>query len=153
MNLIVFQADNLVCVEKIGSGNYYWSFTSSIINHLNELNTKKRELEKEVSELEKKISAESKKNPDNAERKKLLKNITDSELENRKLKEQEALNNRLNPETLLKKKNASITCKTAVNRWTENIFAIRSYCRDTFNISDDDFNKQFGIPQNFDFIE
>ena len=41
---------------------------------------------------------------------------------------------------------------TAANRWTDNIFAIQSYCSNNFGLASADFNEQFGIPENFDYI-
>lgn len=47
---------------------------------------------------------------------------------------------------------ATETAKSAVNRWTENVMSLRSYCSDKFNIASDEFDKQFEIPDEFDTI-
>lgn len=41
----------------------------------------------------------------------------------------------------------------AANRWTDNVFAIKSWCSKKFNIQGKDIDKQFGIPEEFDYIE
>lgn len=41
----------------------------------------------------------------------------------------------------------------AANRWTDNIFTIKSWCKKKFMIEDKILNKQFGIPEDLDYIE
>lgn len=43
--------------------------------------------------------------------------------------------------------------KDAINMWTDNIFAIQSWCKNKFSISIGDFNKQFNIPEDLDYKE
>ena len=43
--------------------------------------------------------------------------------------------------------------KEAVDRWTDNVFALQSYCSNNFSISRADFAVQFGVPEDFDYIE
>jgi chromosome segregation ATPase len=42
--------------------------------------------------------------------------------------------------------------KEAANRWTDNIFAVKSWCKKKFMIEDKVLNKQFGIPEDLDYI-
>ena len=39
------------------------------------------------------------------------------------------------------------------SRWTDNVFALRPWCRNKFNIEESQFNKQFEIPDDFDYID
>lgn len=39
------------------------------------------------------------------------------------------------------------------NVWTDNIYAIQSWCKDKFGISNEDLNKQFNIPEDLDYKE
>jgi hypothetical protein len=41
----------------------------------------------------------------------------------------------------------------AANRWTDNIFIIRSYCCNNFGMEQDKFNEHFGISADFDYVE
>lgn len=43
--------------------------------------------------------------------------------------------------------------KEAANRWTDNIFAVKSWCKNKFNIEDSALDKQFDIPAEFDYVE
>lgn len=36
---------------------------------------------------------------------------------------------------------------------TDNIFSIKSWCRNKFNFEDKVLDKQFGIPEDFDYVE
>jgi Leucine zipper with capping helix domain len=40
----------------------------------------------------------------------------------------------------------------SINMWTENIFTLQSYCANKFNIARSDFNTQFGIPEELDYV-
>lgn len=42
--------------------------------------------------------------------------------------------------------------KQGVNRWTDNVFAVKCWCRNKFNYEDSVLDKQFGIPSDFDYI-
>lgn len=43
--------------------------------------------------------------------------------------------------------------RSGVNRWTDNIFTIQSYCTNKFMLPKSDFNKQFQISDELDYIE
>ncbi|KAF9090566.1 Meiotic nuclear division protein 1 [Mortierella sp. GBA35] len=49
-------------------------------------------------------------------------------------------------------KKYSQVAKDAANRWTENIFTFQSYCVDKFNVDRQEFNKNFGIPEDLDTL-
>ena len=53
---------------------------------------------------------------------------------------------------LLVEKDLSV-CKEGANRWTDNIFSLQSFCANKFNIARNDFGSQFGIPEEFDYVE
>ena len=40
-----------------------------------------------------------------------------------------------------------------IGRWTDNVFALRPWCRNKFNIEENQFNKQFDVPDDFDYID
>lgn len=43
--------------------------------------------------------------------------------------------------------------RDAANRWTDNIFAVKSWCKNKFNIEESTLDKQFGIPAEFEYLE
>lgn len=40
----------------------------------------------------------------------------------------------------------------AINVWTDNIYTLQSYCSSKFNVLKTDFDVQFGIPDDLDYI-
>lgn len=43
--------------------------------------------------------------------------------------------------------------RDAANRWTDNIFCIRSWVKNKFNMEEKVLNKHFGIPDDLDYLE
>lgn len=40
----------------------------------------------------------------------------------------------------------------AANRWTENVFAVKSWCKSKFGCEESVIDQQFGIPEDFDYL-
>jgi len=43
--------------------------------------------------------------------------------------------------------------KEAANRWTDNLFTLKSWLKKKFPVPENQINKQFGIPEDLDYIE
>lgn len=43
--------------------------------------------------------------------------------------------------------------KSAINRWTENIYILKSYCKNRFQVENSVIDQNFNIPQDLDYIE
>ncbi|KAL8207172.1 UNVERIFIED_CONTAM: Meiotic nuclear division protein 1 [Gekko kuhli] len=43
--------------------------------------------------------------------------------------------------------------KEAANRWTDNIFSVKSWAKRKFGFEESKINKTFGIPEDFDYID
>ncbi len=63
----------------------------------------------------------------------------------------------------------TVVAREAANRWTgmvctclcvdhtppfhtENVFAMKSWCKNKFSLEEDIIDKQFGIPEDFDYL-
>ena len=58
------------------------------------------------------------------------------------------------PEVLEKIKGDAKMAKEAINRWTDNIFAVQSWIGKKFpSVNQEDMSKQFEIPQDLDYYE
>ncbi|CAG9813427.1 unnamed protein product [Phaedon cochleariae] len=149
--------DGLVDTDKIGTSVYFWAFPSKAVNsrkhQLEDLQNKYAESMKKLRMIEKTVE-ESKENDDVEEkRNSILEEINDKELELNVLKQELRQYQENDPqkfEALIQK---SEELKEAANRWTDNVFAVKSWCKKKFNIEDNVLNKQFGIPEEFDYIE
>jgi len=149
--------DGLVDSDKIGTSVYFWSFPGkSKIAKKTALDNTKSKLE----EYERKLN----KNLEIIMKEKVGKEITDErQALLSKLETLEVEKSRLNDE--LKKfkdfslaeyeqmKKSIIVAKEGGNRWTDNIFLVKSWCKKKFYIEEDVINKQFGIPENLDYLE
>ena len=51
-----------------------------------------------------------------------------------------------------KKKDIS-KCKEAINRWTDNIFSVQSWCKNKFGIETKAMCQNFGIPEELDYLD
>ncbi len=43
--------------------------------------------------------------------------------------------------------------KLSINRWTDNIFSLESFVKNKMNVDPATFRKNFGIPEDFDYVE
>ena len=57
------------------------------------------------------------------------------------------------PEIINQMKEQSKTALEAANRWTDNVFAVRSWCTRKFGMDGKMIDKQFSIPEDFDYVE
>lgn len=48
---------------------------------------------------------------------------------------------------------ANKVAKEAANRWTDNIFAVRSWAKRIFGFEENKIDKNFGIPEDCDYID
>lgn len=148
--------DRLVNAEKIGTSNYFWSFPSTAMqNRQNTRNALKEELKRMQetrTKCEIQLSEAAAQREDSKERDDLLEKFNELE-EARKLAEGKLEMHRANdPKLLAQKRTDSNKAKQSANRWTDNIFTLQSYCSNHFSIERSQFNEQFSIPEDFDYI-
>lgn len=149
--------DGLVDTEKVGTSVYFWAFPSKALNlrkrkleELEEkLSTLKRKKEVAVKQLaEAKVGKE-----DSDERTQAVQQLQ------AKRKEKEEIDAELlrlrdcDPQHLKEMQKENLVAIEASNRWTDNVFALRPWCRNKFNIEENQFNKQFDVPDDFDYID
>ncbi|KAK0087094.1 hypothetical protein PV325_001763 [Microctonus aethiopoides] len=149
--------DGFVHTDKIGSTIYYWTFPGEKIMQLEQrIADSNRSIVEAEFKLQK-LDAECKKlqnENENTEEKRIilheLEQLNESEVE---LKKQISKFSNVDPEMIAKVQQQAEEKKTEVNMWTENIFAIQSWCKNKFNITEETLNKQFHIPEDLDYVE
>ena len=87
------------------------------------------------------------------ERTQVLSELHETETLHSNLKSDLARYRECDPEVLEEVKQQTTVAREAVNRWTDNIFSIKSWCRKKFNIEESMINKNFGIPEELDYLE
>ena len=149
--------DDIVSCDKIGSGNFFWAFPSQALNKRNvlrsKLNTELDELNTEIANLEKEIAELEPGREPSEEREKLDGEIAVFEQEIKECKKEIEKYGDLNPDLIRKTQRQTKVALDAANRWTDNIYAIRSYCTKKLNILPENFDKNFEIGEDFDYFE
>ncbi|KUJ22480.1 meiotic nuclear division protein 1 [Mollisia scopiformis] len=138
-NLQALQDEYLIRVEKIGSGNWYWCFSSeakkSKENALNTLKAEESKLQASIADAERYIEEEMAKREDDEEmlegtgmdRKALL------ETHEMLLREMDGLDKELarysdnDPAEVLRKVEETKALKSSAIRWTDNIESLESF--------------------------
>ncbi|KAG0378153.1 hypothetical protein BGX24_004619 [Mortierella sp. AD032] len=133
--------DGLVTVEKIGTSNYYWSFPSAVQQaknaQLQNLEAELNKIETSNAELERKILDAAGGRQDSVQRQGMLKQLQEAEeLDAQYQKELKQYSD--NDPTLIEAQ--------------KNIFVFQTYCVDKFGVDRQEFNRNFGIPEDLDTL-
>ncbi|VVC88585.1 unnamed protein product [Leptidea sinapis] len=149
--------DHLVDSEKIGTSIYFWSFPSKAKNaqkrKLQELQNQLNDTTKKLKKTEETIATESMGREPNEERKQILEaldTVTKQEIELKKELQKYRDND---PEYISQIKTETKTLKAAINRWTENIYILKSYIMNNFHMESDAIDQHFNIAPDMDYIE
>ncbi|XP_023216423.1 meiotic nuclear division protein 1 homolog isoform X2 [Centruroides sculpturatus] len=148
--------DGLVDTDKIGTSVYFWSFPSKATNSrkrkLQDLETQIEESKKQLSGLSEQLNKAQVGKEETNERIELLKELESMEKERDKLKSDLKKYQDCDPKMLESMKNQTAVAKEAANRWTDNIYALKSWCKKKFFIEESVINKQFSIPEDIDYL-
>lgn len=108
--------------------------------------------EASIDDLNQNIASAKNGREESDERSKLLEELAAKETQRAKnLTELEVFKD-MDPDLFEKKKKETKDARIAVNRWTDNIYTLQSYCSDKFMIPKQDFNTQFNIPEDMDYV-
>ncbi|KAI8504161.1 Meiotic nuclear division protein 1 [Branchiostoma belcheri] len=90
---------------------------------------------------------------DSESREKILQELKEKKSQCEKLTVQIEHYRECDPEVLQAKQQETQVAKDAANRWTDNVFSIKSWCKRKFGFEESVLDKQFGIPEDFDYID
>lgn len=148
--------DCMVDTDKIGTCVYFWAFPSKATairrTKLDNIEEKVNEANKRVKSAQDRMAQAQVGREEGDERSTLIERV--GELENQQnLITQEIQKFRdCDPEVLEQMKKETLIATDAVNRWTDNVFAIKSWCKNKFCIAESTINKQFSIPEELDYV-
>ncbi|KAK1129028.1 hypothetical protein K0M31_020160 [Melipona bicolor] len=149
--------DGLVRSEKIGTSVYFWTFPgeniTAVEQRISEASKKIVEAEFKLQKLKEACEKEKIGREDTEERQILLRELEELKAKEDQLKQQIAKFSDADPEVIAKIAEKAQKYKEATNIWTDNIFAIQSWCKNKFDISEACLNKQFNIPDDLDYKE
>lgn len=149
--------DGLVDTCKIGSSLFYWSYPDKAKN---EKIAKLEGLQKQLNDLESLTEM--------TKQELAARTSVDNDPESIQLEQENAqLNTKLHtlvaelgdynendtPENWEKMRDDVKKLHEAANRWTDNVFTIKSWCKKKLNCEDSLLDKQFRIPEDFDYVE
>ncbi|XP_001375880.2 meiotic nuclear division protein 1 homolog isoform X1 [Monodelphis domestica] len=149
--------DGMVDSERIGTSNYFWAFPSKALHakkrkletlsaQFSEGNQKKENLQQSINQA--KIGRQ-----DTEERTVLSKELTSLRQRKEQLKAELEKYKECDPDVVEEIRQANKVAKEAANRWTDNIFAIKSWAKKKFGFEESKIDKNFGIPEDFDYID
>jgi len=146
-------ADGLVEKEKIGSGNYYWSFpVTAALKQQQQAEQASAQAEKLAAALDglraRKESLEAPR-ADTTERRALLQQLQALQKESAELDQE--LSTFADPDAVRKLDAYAKTSRAAANRWTDNVFVVLSFYKNRMSDFDQAaFLKNFGLPDDLD---
>ncbi|KAM4603755.1 meiotic nuclear division protein 1 homolog [Polymixia lowei] len=149
--------DNMVDCERVGTSNYYWAFPSKALHarkrKLEELGKQHSEAKERKLSLQQAVDKAKVGRQDTDQRGSLLKELQGLREERVKLQAELEKYRECDPEVIDEIRKSNITSKEAVSRWTDNIFAIKSWAKRKFAFDDRRIDKAFGIPEDFDYMD
>jgi hypothetical protein len=86
------------------------------------------------------------------EREELLKSLREKQGLKKRLADELSQYRDCDPATITHMREQTRIAVDATNRWTDNVFSVKSWCKNKFGLEDSAIDKQFGIPGDFDYI-
>ncbi|XP_077996178.1 meiotic nuclear division protein 1 homolog [Glandiceps talaboti] len=149
--------DAMVDTDKIGTSIYFWAYPSKASQNckrkIDDLTNRLEQSEKKRKTTRQLIENAKKGREDTDQRTKLLRDLKEKEELNTQLCAELEKYRECDPEVLKEIQNETVTAKEAVNRWTDNVFSIKSWCKKKFGFEERVIDKQFGIPEDFDYLD
>ncbi|XP_067407972.1 meiotic nuclear division protein 1 homolog isoform X2 [Emydura macquarii macquarii] len=149
--------DGMVDTDRIGTSNYFWAFPSKALHarkhKLEALETQLAESSQKKERLQQSIEKSKIGRQDTAERATLIKELAALRQKKEQLKAEIDTYKECDPDVVEEIRQANTVAREAANRWTDNIFAIKSWAKRKFGFEENRIDKSFGIPEDFDYID
>nr|CAI5844515.1 unnamed protein product [Callosobruchus analis] len=149
--------EGLVDTDKIGGSIYFWAFPSKAIHTrkriLKDLQQQLEDSNKKLQLIDRTLSDSKNEDDDEQKRTGLLEELNDKEIELNVLQNKLKDCKENDPAKMQVFERKSEELKNAANRWTDNIFSMKSWCQKKFMVESKVLNKQFGIPEDLDYID
>ncbi|CAL8271602.1 meiotic nuclear division protein 1 homolog [Gadus morhua] len=149
--------DNMVDSERVGTSNYYWAFPSKALHarkrKLQDLEKQHTEAKQRKALVEPAVEKAKVGRQETNERESLLKELKVLKEEQVQLQAELEKYRECDPEVIEEMRKSNNMAKQAVDRWTDNIFSIKSWAKRKFSFDDRSIDKAFGIPEDFDYMD
>lgn len=149
--------DNLVNTDKCGVQTVFWALPSeasqkrhSTLHNLQQAlqrkTAEKAQLTDDIQQLE--CGRE-----DTQERRHLFERISQLQEKDKQLDQQLDRFTEFDPQQMQRLKERTRIARESTNRWVDNIFNCQSWAVNKFHMDKREFGKQFGIPEELDYLE
>ncbi|KAM4807691.1 meiotic nuclear division protein 1 homolog [Rhinophrynus dorsalis] len=149
--------DGMVDSERIGTSNYFWAFPSKALHarkrKLETLNTQFSEANQKKKNLQQSVEKAKVGRQDTEERSRLTEELAFLRKQKEQLNAELEKYKECDPDVIDEIRQSNKVAKDAVNRWTDNIFAVKSWAKKKFGFEERKLDKTFGIPEDFDYID
>ncbi|KAL0222319.1 hypothetical protein RCL1_002173 [Eukaryota sp. TZLM3-RCL] len=143
--------DRLIDTDKIGAGNFYWAFVSQAKNSrmaiIDKLQAQANQLETELNRLNQHLESLQSVRVD-PNREQYLEEYHDLLQLQKRLQTDLDKYSSFNPEVIDEIRQETILCKSAANRWADNILSLKSHCKTAFSLTSDVFDQQFEVTED-----
>ncbi|KAK8829186.1 Mnd1, meiotic nuclear division protein 1 [Blastocystis sp. ATCC 50177/Nand II] len=149
--------DDMIIQEKVGSNSLFWIFPSqSYVLKKRKLDTLRQSVgsaREEKEKLEAEIAKAKVDKPDSEHRSELLKQYEALKSEKEGLLSTLDTLKEHDPETIRQMKEDIKTAVDGANRWTDNIWSMKSFLTRKQGISSKEADQALEIPDDFDYVE
>ncbi|KAM9330447.1 meiotic nuclear division protein 1 homolog [Gastrophryne carolinensis] len=149
--------DAMVDSERIGTSNYFWAFPSKALHarkrKLEALESQMKEANQKKKSLEQSVEKAKVGRQDTEERSALTQELSLLRQQRDQLKVELEKYKECDPDVIEEIRQANKVAKDAANRWTDNIFSVKSWAKKKFGFEESRIDKTFGIPEDFDYID
>ncbi|KAK8806687.1 hypothetical protein WA588_005490, partial [Blastocystis sp. NMH] len=149
--------DDMIIQEKVGSTVLYWIFPSQSYvlkkRKLDNLHECQSTLSSEKAQLDEAVAKAKESKPDSEQRIELLKQYEELKKKKEELTQQLDTLKERDPETIRKLKDDIKQAVDGANRWTDNIWSMKSFLVRKQGISNKEADQVLEIPPDFDYIE
>ncbi|KDO18496.1 hypothetical protein SPRG_16172 [Saprolegnia parasitica CBS 223.65] len=149
--------DNLVDTDKIGAGNYFWSFPSKAVQQrkrkLEDLEARRDDLRAKLTHVQSSVAKHQSLQTQSDDRAERLAQLSALKTQADDMQKKIALLQENDPDLLKKLDAKAKVAKEGVDRWTDNVFNLKSWVIKKNSCSSAEVEKWLGIADDFDYVE
>ncbi|XP_069834812.1 meiotic nuclear division protein 1 homolog [Dendropsophus ebraccatus] len=149
--------DGMVDSERIGTSNYFWAFPSKALHvrkrKLETLESQFSESSQKKKQLDQSVQKAKVGRQDTEERTRLAEELASLRQQREQLTAELEKYKECDPDVIDEIRKTNQVAKEAVNRWTDNIFSVKSWAKKKFGFEESKIDKTFGIPEELDYID
>lgn len=149
--------DGLIECEKIGTIVCFWAFPSKAATvrktRLEDLDEKISQTTKKIEEAKSELNEAKVGKEESEDRAELLKRLSELREKQKILSKKLEILSESGPEAIAAMSASANEALEAANRWTDNIYSIKKWCKTKFGMDEKTLNEQFQVPSDLDYVE